>query len=104
MEDTNLRSHKVPLFGIYTRIKTSLGNYILFSLQDVKVYQDVIFSGTTIMEGQRLNLIYVLSAEFTYVDKTRKNETINLWHVQLGYISNHKFKVIMNNSTLKGLL
>lgn len=56
------------------------------------------------MEGQRLNLIYVLSAEFTYVDKTGKNETINLWHVQLGYISNHKFKVIMNNSTLKGLL
>ena len=55
------------------------------------------------MRGQRLESVYVMSAESAYVDKTRKNETANLWHARLGHVSYHKLKVMMKKSMLKGL-
>lgn len=55
------------------------------------------------MEERKLELVYVLSAESTYVDKTRKNERLNLWYAQLGHISYYKLKVMMNKSILRGL-
>ena len=61
-------------------------------------------NSTPILEGQRLESIYVMSAQTTYVDKTRKNETADLWHARLGHVSYTKLKVMMKKSMLKGLL
>ncbi|CAL8992183.1 unnamed protein product [Prunus brigantina] len=44
-----------------------------------------------------------MSAESAYVDKTRKNETADLWHMRLGHVSYHKLSVMMKKSMLKGL-
>ncbi|KAM2846143.1 hypothetical protein COP2_029103 [Malus domestica] len=82
---------------------TSLGNYVLFGLRDVKVYRHLKILGTPTMEGRQLQSVYVLSAETAYVDKTRKNKTTYLWHIRLGYVSYHKLNVMMKKSMLKGL-
>ena len=66
---------------------TSSGHYVLFFSQDVKVYRDLKISETPTMEGRRLELVYVMSAESAYVDRTRKNETADLWHMRLGHVS-----------------
>lgn len=55
------------------------------------------------MEGQCLEYVYVISAEFAYVDKTPKNEIADLWHARLRHVSYHKFKVMMKKPMLKGL-
>lgn len=82
---------------------TASGNYVVFGPEDVKVYQNLNASDTPILEGRRLESIYVMSAESAYVDKTRKNETVDLWHARLGHVSYYKLKVMMNKSMLKGL-
>ena len=82
---------------------TSLGNYVLFGPRDVKVYRHLKILGTPTMEGRRLQSVYVMSAETAYVDKTRKNETTDLWHMRLGHVSYHKLNVMMKKSMLKGL-
>ncbi|KAE8676041.1 hypothetical protein F3Y22_tig00111634pilonHSYRG00007 [Hibiscus syriacus] len=82
---------------------TSSGHYVLFGPQDVKVYRDVKISETPTMEGRRLESIYVMSAEFAYVDRTRKNETSDLWHMRLGHVSYSKLSVMVKKSMLKGL-
>uniref|UniRef100_A0A2N9H8C5 GAG-pre-integrase domain-containing protein n=1 Tax=Fagus sylvatica TaxID=28930 RepID=A0A2N9H8C5_FAGSY len=107
-------SNQVPLQDVYhvPGMKKNLlsvaqltlsGHYVLFGPQDVKVYRDLKISETPIMEGQRLESVYVMSAESAYVDKTRKNETVDLWHARLGHVSYHKLKVMMNKSLVKGL-
>ena len=55
------------------------------------------------MKGQRLNSVYVMFAETTYIDMTRKNETLNLWHMWLSHVSYSKLSVMMEMSMLKGL-
>ncbi|KAE8687090.1 Beta-galactosidase 15 [Hibiscus syriacus] len=70
---------------------------------DVKVYRDVKISETPTMEGRRLESIYVISAESAYVDRTRKNETSDLWHMRLGHVSYSKLSVMVKKSMLKGL-
>lgn len=82
---------------------TSSGNYILFSPQYVKVYQDLTTSWTLIIEGKMLKLVYVLSTECAYLDNNRKIKTIDLWHARLGHVRYHKMKVMMNKSMLKSL-
>ncbi|KAE8660144.1 hypothetical protein F3Y22_tig00116958pilonHSYRG00159 [Hibiscus syriacus] len=82
---------------------TSSGHYVLFGPQDVKVYRDVKISKTPTIEGQRLESIYVMSAESAYVDRTRKNETSDLWHMRLGHVSYSKLSVMVKKSMLKGL-
>ncbi|KAJ9565416.1 hypothetical protein OSB04_001382 [Centaurea solstitialis] len=82
---------------------TSLGNYLLFGPEDVKVYKDIKISEKPTMEGQKVESVYVLSAESAYVEKTRKNETADLWHARLGHVGYHKLKVIMEKSMLNGL-
>uniref|UniRef100_A0A2N9EMD7 Retrovirus-related Pol polyprotein from transposon TNT 1-94-like beta-barrel domain-containing protein n=1 Tax=Fagus sylvatica TaxID=28930 RepID=A0A2N9EMD7_FAGSY len=69
-----------------------LGNWVLFGLKYVKVYKEIVVIGTPMMEGQQMESIYVMSAESAYVDKTRKNETVDLWHARLGHVSYHKLK------------
>ena len=55
-------------------------NYIVFEPNDIKVYKNIKPIGTSIMMGQWLESVYVMSLEITYVDKTRKNEIANLWY------------------------
>ena len=82
---------------------TTSGHHVVFGPHDVKIYQDLKISGTPMMKGRRLESVYVMSAESAYVDKTRKNETTDLWHARLGHVSYHKLKVMMKKSMLKGL-
>ena len=82
---------------------TTSGNYVVFAPEDVKVYQNLMPIGTPIMKGQRLESIYVMSLESAYVDKTRKNETADLWHARLGHVSYHKLKIMIKKAMLKGL-
>uniref|UniRef100_A0A2N9HY47 Integrase catalytic domain-containing protein n=1 Tax=Fagus sylvatica TaxID=28930 RepID=A0A2N9HY47_FAGSY len=107
-------SNQVPLQDVYhvPGMKKNLlsvaqltlsGHYVLFGPQDVKVYRDLKISETPIMEGQRLESVYVMSAESAYVDRTRKNETTDLWHMRLGHVSYSKLSVMVKKSMLKGL-
>ncbi|XP_017188689.2 uncharacterized mitochondrial protein AtMg00300-like [Malus domestica] len=82
---------------------TSSSHYVLFGPRDVKVYRDLKISEIPTMEGRRLESVYVMSAESAYVDRTRKNETSDLWHMQLGHVSYHKLNVMMKKSMFKGL-
>ena len=107
-------SNQVPLKDVYhvPGMKKNLlsvaqltlsGHYVLFGPRDVKVYRDLKISETPIMEGQRLESVYVMSAESAYVDRTRKNETTDLWHMRLGHVSYSKLSVMVKKSMLKGL-
>jgi len=82
---------------------TDSGNYVLFGPNDVKVYQNLKVTSTPIMEGRRLESIYVMSAETAYVEKVRSNKTVDLWHARLGHVSYSKLKIMMQQSKLKGL-
>lgn len=53
------------------------------------------------MKGRRLELVYVMFAEILYVDNTRENEIIDLWHMQLSHVNYSKIDVIMEKSILK---
>ena len=75
----------------------------MFGLEDVKVYHNLKFMGESIMQGRKLESIYVVSTESTYVDKARKNETADLWHARLGHMSYNKLKIMMEKSILKEL-
>ncbi|GAB2303795.1 hypothetical protein Dimus_038963 [Dionaea muscipula] len=82
---------------------TADGNYVVFGPTDVKVYRSLKAMNSPIMEGRRLESVYVMSAQEAYVDKTRKNETADLWHARLGHVSYHKLSVMMKKSMLVGL-
>ncbi|KAM2723556.1 hypothetical protein EV1_026500 [Malus domestica] len=107
-------SNQVPLQDVYhvpgmkknllsVAQLTSSGHYVLFGPRDVKVYRDLKISEKPTMEGRRLESVYVMSAESAYVDKTRKNETVDLWHMRLGHVSYFKLSVMVKKSMLKGL-
>jgi len=57
---------------------TSSGHYVLFGPQDIRIYHNLEVKEESVMKGQRLNSMYVMSAETAYIDKTRKNETADL--------------------------
>ena len=58
---------------------------------------------TSIIEGQKLQLVYVLSVESGYTNKTRRKETVDLWHARLTHVSYHKLNMMMNKLILRGL-
>ncbi|KAL3533857.1 hypothetical protein ACH5RR_007378 [Cinchona calisaya] len=64
---------------------TASGNFVLFRLDEVRVYQNKKITGTLIMQGKWMETVYVMSVQETYVDKARKNETVDLWHARLGH-------------------
>ncbi|KAI3703127.1 hypothetical protein L6452_28883 [Arctium lappa] len=82
---------------------TSTGHYVVFGPQYVKVYNDLKVAGTQTMEGQRLDSVYVMSAQTAYVEKTRRNETTDLWHMRLSHVSYFKLEMMMKKETLRGL-
>lgn len=58
---------------------------------------------TSIMKGRRAELVYMLSPSSAYVDKTQKNEMVDLWHECLGHVSYNKLKEMKKNDILRGL-
>ncbi|KAL4384135.1 hypothetical protein GQ457_15G011530 [Hibiscus cannabinus] len=80
---------------------TSSGHIVIFGPQDVKVNNNLEIKDEPLMKGRRLESIYVMSAEAAYVDKTRRNETTELWHMRLSHVSYSKLDVMMNKSMLK---
>ncbi|KAL3502821.1 hypothetical protein ACH5RR_037270 [Cinchona calisaya] len=82
---------------------TAFNNFVLFGPDEVKVCQNEKITGTPIMQGKRMETVYMMSTQEAYVDKARKNETADLWHARLGHVSYHKLKIMMMKSMLKGL-
>ncbi|KAL0427813.1 UNVERIFIED_CONTAM: Retrovirus-related Pol polyprotein from transposon RE2 [Sesamum latifolium] len=82
---------------------TSFGHIVLFGPQDVKVYRNVEILSEPVMMGRRMESVYVMSAETAYVDKARRNETTDLCHMRLSYVSYSKLDTMMKKSMLKGL-
>ncbi|KAF7823791.1 Retrovirus-related Pol polyprotein from transposon TNT 1-94 [Senna tora] len=82
---------------------TSSGHFVLFGPDDVKVYRDLKNLEEPVMKGRKSESVYVMSAESAYVDKTRRNETTDLWHMRLSHVSYSKLSVMMKKSMLKGL-
>ena len=52
------------------------------------------------MKGRRFESVYVMS---TYVEKTKNNETADLWHMILAHVSYSKLTLMMKKSMIKGL-
>ncbi|RVW95735.1 Retrovirus-related Pol polyprotein from transposon TNT 1-94 [Vitis vinifera] len=100
---------KLPIAHIGNTVVSSQYNTNDVSLQnvyhvpDVKVYHDLEVMEEPVIKGRRLESVYVMSAETAYVDKTRKNETADLWHMRLSHISYSKLTMMMKKSMLKGL-
>ncbi|CAL5324316.1 unnamed protein product [Camellia sinensis] len=80
-----------------------IGHLVLFGPQDVKVYRDLEIMEEPVIKGRKLESVYVMSAETAYVNKTRKNETADLWHMRLSHVSYSKLTVMMKKLMLKGL-
>ena len=76
---------------------------MLFGPEGVAIFRKLKVIGTPIMEGRRRQSVYVLSAESAYVDKTRRNETGDLWHARLGHVNYNKLKEMMQKQVVKGL-
>jgi len=85
---SRFNSHQLQLHNVYhvLGMKNLLlvsqltvdDNYVVFGPEDVKVYHNLKFTGELVMEGRKLELIYVMLAESAYVAKARKNETTDL--------------------------
>ena len=71
---------------------TAERKYVLFGPEGVTIFRKLKVIGTPIMEGRRRQSVYVLSAESAYVDKTRRNETGDLWHACLGHVNYSKLR------------
>ncbi|KAG6489187.1 hypothetical protein ZIOFF_050447 [Zingiber officinale] len=76
--------------GYWAKKKFVQSHYVLFGPQNVKVYRNLKISETVTMEGQRLESVYVMSAEFAYIDKTWKSETSYVWHMRCQYDKAHQ--------------
>ena len=75
----------------------------MFESRDVKVYQSLKCTSPPLMEGRRLKSVYIMSAQEAYVNKTRKNKTMDLWHARPRHVSHNRIKAMMKKSMLKGL-
>ncbi|KAK4434384.1 hypothetical protein Salat_0601200 [Sesamum alatum] len=86
---------------------THVGNTVVSpqynEAEDVKIYSNVEILSEPVMMGQRMESVYLMSAETAYVDKARRNETADLWHMRLSHVSYSKLDVMMRKSMLKGL-
>lgn len=81
----------------------SSSHFVLFGPQDMKVYHHFKIIEKLVIKGQRLELVYVMFAVIAYIDKTRKNEIANLWHIRLSQVSYSKLSLMMKTLMLKGL-
>lgn len=77
-------------------------NYVMFGQNDA-MFCSLKPVGTSIIKRCRLKFVYVILTQTTYVDKTRKSETPNLWHGRLRHMSYYKLKVMIKKVMFKGL-
>lgn len=82
---------------------TIAGHYVLFGPDDVKVYKKFETSSHPIAQGFRSDSIYVMSVETTFVDKTKKNQNVDLWHMRLSHVSYDKLDMMMKKKLVNGL-
>ncbi|KAE8670896.1 Detected protein of unknown function [Hibiscus syriacus] len=68
-------------------------------LQNLSEYKGGSVVVTT--DNSRIPITHIV--ETAYVDKTRKNETSDLWHMQLCHVSYSKLSVMVKKSMLNGL-
>ena len=93
--NTSVQSSKDGMFLLWTKNLlsvsqlTSSSHYNLFGLFDVKGISKYKNFRYTHYGRRRLKSVYVLSTESAYVNKTRRNKTVGLWHALLGYVSYH---------------
>ncbi|KAL3512691.1 hypothetical protein ACH5RR_025408 [Cinchona calisaya] len=109
-----IKSHKATKDGVMT-IAAHVASFVVEEcafcciavqreeLTLTMVYQNKKIIGTPIMQGKQLKTMYVMYVEEAYVDKARKNKTVDFWHARLGRVSYHKLNVIMMKSMLKRL-
>ena len=69
---------------------TSLGHYVLFGPQDVRIYQELEVEEESVIKGQRICSVYIMLAETLVIDKKRKNEMLDLWHILLSKVNYSK--------------
>ncbi|KAJ0778941.1 putative RNA-directed DNA polymerase [Helianthus annuus] len=82
---------------------TSTGKYVLFGPNDVLIFDKFETSSIPILQGKRTDTVYVLLAESAYVDKTKANQTAELWHARLSHVGFDKLELMMKNELVDGL-
>ncbi|KAF2303748.1 hypothetical protein GH714_023128 [Hevea brasiliensis] len=86
-------SHPVWLQSVYhvPRIKKNLlstcSNFVVFGLDDVKVYRSLKATSEPIVKSKWLESIFMMTAQTTYAVELRKNKIADLWHAWLGHVS-----------------
>jgi len=75
---------------------------MVFGPIDIKVYHSREPTPPLFMEGERLESMYVMSAEDAYIDKVMNNEIVNLWYARLGHVGDHKLKAMMQKYMVNG--
>ncbi|KAI3513963.1 hypothetical protein L1887_12232 [Cichorium endivia] len=81
----------------------SAGHYVLFGPEDVKVFTEFESPSQPILKGCRADSIYVMSAETAYVEKTKRNQNVDLWHMRLSHVSFDKLDMMMKKQMVRGL-
>ena len=66
---------------------TSLGKYVLFGPNSIKILNDVRnIDADIIFKGKRKDFLFVLSAGEAYVKRTSQVDSPTLWHARLGHV------------------
>ena len=74
---------------------TPSSHHVLFSLLDVKMYEDLKSTCTPIMEGQKLKVCLCNVSRVYLYSKLIKRKTIYLGNLRLGHVGYHMLKAIM---------
>ncbi|XP_022023791.1 uncharacterized protein LOC110924058 [Helianthus annuus] len=82
---------------------TDAGKYVVFGPNDVRVFEKFETPSKPILQGHRRESVYVLSAETTYVEKTKNSQIVDLWHQRLGHVGYEKLGIIMKKDSVVGL-
>ncbi|KAJ0434593.1 putative RNA-directed DNA polymerase [Helianthus annuus] len=82
---------------------TSTGKYVVFGPDDVRIYEKFETPSVPVLQGKQNDTVYVLSAESAYVDKTKQNQTADLWHARLSHVGYDRLELMMKNELARGL-
>ena len=83
---------------------TSLGKYVLFGPNSVKILNDVRnIDADIIFKGKRKDFLFVLSAGEAYVKRTSQVDSPTLWHARLGHVGYQMLQIIASNKLIDGL-
>nr|KAJ0210032.1 hypothetical protein LSAT_V11C400212760 [Lactuca sativa] len=79
------------------------GHYVVFGPNDVKIYKDFQTPSKVVLQSRRNDYIYVLSAESAYVEKTKTNQNVDLWHMRLSHVSYDKLELMKKKKLVSRL-